>query len=75
MNAINPIEPTAMDINEVKKKYGDRVVLWGNIDMVHTLYDGTLEEVDEEVRKRIRDIGEGGVHLRQRQQHSRLSQG
>jgi Uroporphyrinogen decarboxylase (URO-D) len=63
MNAINPIEPTAMDINEVKKKYGDRVVLWGNIDMVHTLYDGTLEEVDEEVRKRVRDIGEGGGYI------------
>ncbi len=63
MNAINPIEPTAMDINEVKKEYGDRVALWGNIDMVHTLYDGTLEEVDEEVRKRIRDVGEGGGYI------------
>lgn len=32
IDCVNPIEPAAgMDIGEVKKKYGKRVSLWGNI--------------------------------------------
>lgn len=63
MNGLNPIEPGAMDIKEVKREYGDRVALWGNIDMVHTLYDAALEEVDAEVKERIKEIGAGGGYI------------
>lgn len=60
MNCINPIEPLSMDIGKIKKKYGDRVALWGNIDLVHTLPHGTIEEVEAEVKERICKIGKGG---------------
>jgi uroporphyrinogen decarboxylase len=63
VNCINPIEPPTMDINQVKEKYGDRVALWGNIDLIHTLSSGTIEEVDAEVKKRILDIGMGGGYI------------
>jgi uroporphyrinogen decarboxylase len=61
-SAINPIEPQAMDINYVKKTYGHRVCIVGNID-VDTLASGTPEEVDAEVRERIRDLAPGGGYI------------
>ena len=59
-DGLNPIEPKAMDINEVKKKYGSRISLLGNIDLIYTLTRGTPEEVRAEVRQRIHDLAPGG---------------
>ena len=56
----HPVEKQAHDINEVKAQYGDRIALLGNIDLQYTLTKGTPEEVDAEVRERIRDLGPGG---------------
>jgi uroporphyrinogen decarboxylase len=57
---LNPIEPKAMNINELKKKFGSRISLIGNIDLGYTLTRGTPEEVKAEVRQRIRDLAPGG---------------
>lgn len=59
-NALHPIEPKAMDIKEVKAKYGDKLCLCGNIDLAYTLTLGTPEEVRTEVRQRIKDVAPGG---------------
>ncbi len=59
-NAIHPIEPKPMDIVEVKRKYGDKLCLIGNIDLGYTLTRGTPEEVDAEVKQRIHDCAPGG---------------
>ncbi len=59
-NALHPIEPKAMDIVEVKRRYGDRLCLIGNVDLGYTLTRGTPEEVDAEVRERIRALAPGG---------------
>ena len=56
----HPVEKQAHDINEIKANYGDRIALLGNIDLQYTLTKGTPEEVDAEVRERIRDLGPGG---------------
>lgn len=58
--AIHPIEPLAMDIVEVKKKYGDRFCIFGNIDLEYTLTRGTVEDVENLVKKRIKELGPGG---------------
>jgi uroporphyrinogen decarboxylase len=60
VNAIHPIEPKAMDIVEVKKKYGNKLCVIGNIDLGYTLTRGTPEETAEEVKERIRTVGPGG---------------
>jgi len=60
LDALHPIEPKAMDINEVKRRYGDRLALFGNIDLSYTLTRGTPAEVRAEVRQRIRDLAPGG---------------
>jgi len=63
MNAINPIEPPAMDIRWFKETYGKQVAIWGNIDIATTLSSGSVADVDSEVRERIRDIAPGGGYI------------
>ncbi len=60
VNAIHPIEPKAMDIIEVKKKVGNNLCVIGNIDLAYTLTRGTPDEVEAEVKERIRTVGPGG---------------
>ena len=60
MNGLNPLEPGAMDIEEIKQKYGKRLCLIGNIDLHYTLTMGTVEEVETEVKNRIASIGKDG---------------
>ena len=59
-DGLNPIEPKAMNINELKQNYGKRISLIGNIDLGYTLTRGTPGEVKAEVRQRIHDLAPGG---------------
>ena len=59
VNAIHPIEPKAMDIKEVKKRYGDKLCLIGNVD-VDLLSRGTEEEVRKVVLNNIESAGMNG---------------
>ena len=61
-NAIHPVEPAAMDIREVKKQYGSKICIIGNVD-VDLLAQGTAEEVDKAVRDLIRNIAPGGGYI------------
>jgi uroporphyrinogen decarboxylase len=64
MSAICNLEPTGnMDIYELKKKYGDRICLMGNIDLHHTLTLGTVEETTREVYERITRLAPGGGYI------------
>ena len=64
IDCIDPIDPLAgMDIGLIKKKYGDRVCIKGNIDCVHTLVDKEPEEVIEEVKQCILKASFGGGHI------------
>ena len=63
MNGMNPFEPPVMDLKDAKAKWGDRICLWGNIDLVKTLPYGTVEEVEAEVKQRIKDAGAGGGYI------------
>lgn len=59
VNAIHPIEPKAMDIKDVKKLYGDKLCLIGNVD-VDLLSRGTEEEVRKVVLNNIESAGMNG---------------
>jgi uroporphyrinogen decarboxylase len=49
-----------MDIVGLKKQVEGRLGLLGNIDLSYTLTRGTPQEVEAEVKKRIRDLAPGG---------------
>jgi len=56
----DPIQPECMNPAAVKREFGDRITLHGTISAQHTLPHGTVEEVRNEVRQRIRDCGDNG---------------
>jgi hypothetical protein len=60
--AIHPLQPDVMDIVAVKRQYGRRVALVGNIFMTH-LVRNTPAEIEAEVRDRIETIGAGGGYV------------
>ncbi|MHC4713977.1 MAG: uroporphyrinogen decarboxylase family protein, partial [Planctomycetota bacterium] len=54
------IQGTAgMDLAEVKRKYGDRLVLWAGVQC-ETLVEGTPDEVEEEVKRSLEVAMPGG---------------
>ena len=57
------MEPGPMDIEEVKRLYGDRVTIVGNIDLHYTLTNGTPEETRDEVQRRIEALAPGGRYI------------
>ena len=59
VDAIHPIEPKAMDLAEVKQRYGDQLCLIGNID-VDLLARGKVDEIRTNVIRNIREAGYNG---------------
>ncbi|MEN6644215.1 MAG: uroporphyrinogen decarboxylase family protein [Armatimonadia bacterium] len=61
--AIQPVEPKAMDIVEVKRQYGRHLCLIGNIDLGGSLTMGTPQQVGAEVHQRISELAQGGGYM------------
>ena len=62
IDGMHPIEKEAMDIVEVKRQYGDRLCLLGNVDL-NILGMGTPQDVENEVRFLIDNVGPGGGYI------------
>ena len=52
-----------MDLATIKKKYGDKITLIGNVDCGNLLAFGTEEDVKKEVKNCIRIAGPGGGYV------------
>jgi len=65
VDIVNPIEPCAgqQDIYALKKLYGNRVTLCGNIDINGVLLHGTTDEVRHDVTEHIDRLGAGGGYI------------
>ncbi len=64
IDGLHPIDPNAgMSLAYMKKEYGARVCLLGNVDCSYTLSWGTVEEVREETQRCIRDAAPGGGYI------------
>jgi uroporphyrinogen decarboxylase len=59
VNALHPIEPKAMDIREVKAKYGEKLCLCGGIE-VDVIARGSKEEMIALTEKILADVAPGG---------------
>jgi uroporphyrinogen decarboxylase len=62
LDVLDPIQTTAkgMDTALIKQEVGDRLSFHGAIDIQWLLPHGTPEQVRQDVRKRIKDLGPGG---------------
>ncbi len=60
---LNPLQPDANDVAEIKKKYGKKLTFWGNADTRKILNFGNFADVAEEVRHVIEVLSPGGGHI------------
>ena len=65
IDILNPVQANAknMEPEKLKKKAGDHLVFWGGIDTHVVLPTGTVEDVKDEVRKKIACFGRGGGYI------------
>ncbi|MCL4377424.1 MAG: hypothetical protein M1409_03410 [Actinobacteria bacterium] len=63
ISAIHPIDPGGMDIYKIKEKYGDRITIMGNVGQDFPLALGSIDDVANDVKRRIRVLGEGGRYV------------
>lgn len=60
-DGIHSLEPTAgMDLAEVKRRVGDRMCVFGNLDIAHVLSQGTRQEVEAAVKAALRAAARDG---------------
>jgi len=60
ISGLHPIEPGLMDIGQVKRVYGDRIFVAGNVDCKYILPYGSEEEVRRDVRRVVDAAGKDG---------------
>jgi uroporphyrinogen decarboxylase len=62
---LNPIQvgATEMDTKRLKREFGRDLCFWGGIDVQQVLPFGTPQQVREEVKHRIDDLGNGGGYV------------
>jgi hypothetical protein len=63
-DAYQSLDPSAgMDIELIKKKYGEKIALMGNIDCAKVLHLGTEEDVVRETKNTIKIAAPGGGYI------------
>jgi len=60
---LNPIQPEAMNIYEIKRRYGNHLCLNGGVSSQFTLPWGTPAEVVREVAACLQFLGKGGGYI------------
>lgn len=60
LDVLNPVQPLAMDPWEIKKRFGKHLTLWGTVDEQRVLPFGTVEDVANEIKLRLRTVAPGG---------------
>jgi uroporphyrinogen-III decarboxylase len=65
VDILNPIDPCAgaQDIYEIKRVFGDRITVSGNIDINGVLLKGTPDEVRQDVVEHIDRLAVGGGYI------------
>jgi uroporphyrinogen decarboxylase len=57
VDALNPVQPDRMDPLAIKRRYGDRLTLWGTVGAHAAFAYATPDEIRAEVRHRIETLG------------------
>jgi uroporphyrinogen decarboxylase len=57
VNALNPIQPDVVDPAVIKRRFGDRITLWGAVGTQATFSECTPEVVQRETRMRMETLG------------------
>ena len=60
LDVFNPFQPDVMDVYEIKRQYGDRLAFYGGMSVQGVLPHGTPQEVRNEARRLMDQVGRGG---------------
>jgi uroporphyrinogen decarboxylase len=60
LDVLNPVQPLSMDPAAIKRKFGEKLCFWGTVDVQRTFPFGTPQDVENEVRQRLRTVAPGG---------------
>ena len=62
VDLLEPIQTSAagMEVESLKRDFGDRLTFYGSIDLIRVLSRGTPEQVRQEVLKNFHTLGNGG---------------
>jgi len=63
LDVFNPFQPEVMDVYAVKKQYGDRLSFLGGMSIQRVMPFGTADEVRQEARRLMDQIGAGGGYI------------
>ena len=65
VDILNPVQVAArdMDTARLKREFGNDISFWGAIDTQHVLPFGSPQEVEVEVKTRLRDLAPGGGYV------------
>jgi uroporphyrinogen decarboxylase len=60
LDILNPIQPKSMDPARLKRDFGKHLTFWGSVDVQEVMPFGTVADVVNEVKLRLRTLGKGG---------------
>jgi uroporphyrinogen decarboxylase len=65
VDILNPIQIHAKGMipGKLKEEFGEKICFHGGIDIQHTLPFGTIQDVEREVKDRIRILGKNGGYI------------
>ena len=63
LDLLESLQPEAMDVYEIKKRYGRDLRLWGGLGTQQVLPFGTAGDVRNEIRRLISEMGRGGGYI------------
>ena len=63
VDIINPLQPDVNDVAEVKRRYRDKLTVWGNVDTRTVMSKGCAADVVEEMKRVIAALSPGGGHI------------
>jgi uroporphyrinogen decarboxylase len=63
LNCFNPFQPEVIDVFEAKRTYGGRLSFYGGISTQRTLPYGTVDQVKEEVKCLLDEVGKDGGYI------------
>jgi uroporphyrinogen decarboxylase len=63
LDVLHPVQPEAMDVFEVKQRYGGHLCLYGGLSTQRTFAWGTPEDVRRDTLRAMAELGRGGGYI------------
>jgi uroporphyrinogen decarboxylase len=63
LDGLESLQPEAMDVYEIKRRYGKDLRLWGGLGTQQTIPFASPDEIRKEIRRLIAEMGKGGGYI------------